>query len=140
MIKPVRSLLIALGLAASAVWSAAAELTLKPLGWELTGNTDPVLQDSVPASEAVLKFSFEVQGDTAERTLIGVWIAEDVGEAAPPNTEIIRAETTLAAEHKGVDFQISRPTNGWPLGQYRLEVWQGEKLLHTQKFQIAEGS
>ena len=35
-----------------------------------------------------------------------------------------------------VNTQLSKPTNGWPLGQYRVEIKLGDKLATTAKFVI----
>lgn len=67
-----------------------------------------------------------------------VWIAEDVGAAAPPNTKIDEKTVTLPASKIGWNgtFDLSRPTNGWPLGKYRAEIWFGDQLAKTLKFTI----
>lgn len=78
--------------------------------------------------------------DTIVRT---VWIAIDVGGAAPPNTKIIektaRAADDPLAKHAswwdGVFF-ITRPTNGWPIGKYRAEIYFNNKLIKTLPFTI----
>lgn len=65
-----------------------------------------------------------------------VWIAEDVGDAAPKNTKV--DETTLEvsdANQQGA-ASLSKPTNGWPVGKYRVEMYLGEKLAETVKFTI----
>jgi hypothetical protein len=66
----------------------------------------------------------------------GVWIAEDVGDAAPKNTVI--DEATLVAETATDEsaFSISKPTNGWPIGSYRVEIYVGDKLAETLPFTI----
>lgn len=66
----------------------------------------------------------------------GVWIAEDVGDAAPKNTVI--DEATLVAETATDEsaFSLSKPTNGWPIGSYRVEIYVGEKLAETLPFTI----
>lgn len=66
-----------------------------------------------------------------------VWIAEDVGTAAPKNTKIDEA-TVTATSDKGGTFSISKPDKGWPAGKYHLELYVGDKLAETLKFSISE--
>jgi hypothetical protein len=70
------------------------------------------------------------------------WIAEDVGKAAKPNTVIATLEKKVAdipdfgMKSYFVNTQLSKPTNGWPIGKYRVEVKLGDKLATTAKFAI----
>lgn len=68
----------------------------------------------------------------------GVWIAEDVGDVAPKDSKI--DEATLVAEtptdHSA--FSLSKPTNGWPIGKYRVEIYVNDKLAETLKFTISK--
>ena len=64
-----------------------------------------------------------------------VWIAEDVGSGAPPNYQL--AENAASGINEG-KFYISSPTNGWPIGKYRLEIYIGDKLLKQVPFTIKQ--
>ena len=66
----------------------------------------------------------------------GVWIADDVGEAAPKNTRIDEASVTAEKANEDGSFSISKPDKGWPVGKYRLELYVGERLAETLKFTI----
>ncbi len=68
-----------------------------------------------------------------------VWIAEDVGNVAPKNSKI--TEAFVAAEKSDDDgaFGLARPTDGWPVGKYRLEIYVGDKLAEALKFTIHAG-
>lgn len=75
-------------------------------------------------------------GLTTGEKLRGVWIAEDVGAAAPIETRI--DETTLTvtdAEQHGA-FSLTKPDKGWPVGKYRVEMYVGDQLAETVKFKI----
>ena len=82
---------------------------------------------------------FETKGVQNGDKLRGVWIAEDVGDAAPKETKV--DEKTLKAEGDTDDgvFSLSKPTNGWPVGKYRFEIYVGDKLTTTVKFTIDGG-
>src|SRR6202171_3547764 len=79
---------------------------------------------------------FKTNGVQDGDKLRSVWIAEDVGDAAPANTKI--DEKTLNAEGDTDDgvFSLSKPTKGWPVGKYRLEIYVGDELAKTVKFTI----
>jgi hypothetical protein len=70
------------------------------------------------------------------------WIAEDVGEAAPANTEIdtvVEKVDDVVPETRSytINSRLTRPTNGWPPGRYRVEVKRGDELVTTARFSIA---
>ncbi|OJT26694.1 hypothetical protein BO221_01280 [Archangium sp. Cb G35] len=73
----------------------------------------------------------------AGTTLTGSFIAEDVGSAAPKNF-VIDSATVTAADKMAATFTLGKPTSGWPIGQYRLEVKRGKKLVHVERFMIME--
>ncbi len=71
------------------------------------------------------------------------WIAEDVGEAAKPNTVVATLEKKVAdlpdfgVKNYVVHTELSKPTAGWPQGKYRVEIKLGEALVTTARFQVA---
>lgn len=75
-------------------------------------------------------------GLTTGDKLRGVWIAEDVGEATPKNTQIDETTLTVSKADQQGAFSLTKPTNGWPIGKYRVEMYLGEKLAETVKFTI----
>jgi hypothetical protein len=79
---------------------------------------------------------FSTKGLQEGDKLRGVWIGEDVGDVAPPNTKI--DEKTLNVEGDTDDgvFSLSKPTKGWPVGKYRLEIYVGDELVTKVKFAI----
>jgi hypothetical protein len=66
-----------------------------------------------------------------------VWIAEDVGEVAPPNYKVDETDATANGPEAFGTFTLSRPNKGWPLGKYRVELYAGDQLADTLKFTIA---
>ncbi|MCA9679580.1 MAG: hypothetical protein KC464_31400, partial [Myxococcales bacterium] len=69
------------------------------------------------------------------------WIAEDVGDAAPPNTVIATVEDKVEVVAPGtlnyvVNSQLTRPTSGWPVGTYRVEIKLGDRVATTAHFAI----
>jgi len=69
------------------------------------------------------------------------WIAEDVGQAAPPNTVIATVNEEVKDAVAGmknyvVNSHLTKPTNGWPIGKYRIEIAHGDKPVTTARFTI----
>jgi hypothetical protein len=74
-------------------------------------------------------------------TYVIQWIAEDVGSAAPANSAIATLEEHVKEVVPGtlnyvVNSQLTKPTNGWPVGKYRVEVKLGDKLATTARFAV----
>ena len=66
-----------------------------------------------------------------------VWIAEDVGEVAPPNYKVDETSMTADGPTAAGTFTLSRPNKGWPPGKYRVELYAGNQLADTLKFTVA---
>ncbi|HEY1552964.1 MAG TPA: hypothetical protein VGG28_34275 [Kofleriaceae bacterium] len=69
------------------------------------------------------------------------WIAEDVGQAAPPNTVIgtVNEPVTdlgFGVKSYQVDSKLTKPTSGWPVGKYRVEVKLDGTLVTTAHFKV----
>jgi hypothetical protein len=92
-----------------------------------------------PADIPKLYAMFKTKGAKDGDKIRGVWIADDVGDAAPPNTKI--DERILNAEGDTDDgvFSLGKPTNGWPVGKYRIEIYVNDKLATSVKFTINGG-
>nr|HEX4313008.1 hypothetical protein [Kofleriaceae bacterium] len=69
------------------------------------------------------------------------WIATDVGSAAPANHVIATTTHTVedlpaAANSYTVNGYLTKPTNGWPVGTYRVDIKLGDKLATSAQFAI----
>jgi hypothetical protein len=67
-----------------------------------------------------------------------VWIAEDVGEVAPPGYTIDEATTTATAPDSHGIFTLARPEEGWAPGAYRVEFYLDDALAETVKLKIGK--
>lgn len=79
----------------------------------------------------------DLQTGTAIRA---VWIAEDVGAVAPPNYKVDESILKVPEPDAAGTFTLGRPTNGWPVGKYRVEIHVGDELAETVKFTIGPKS
>jgi hypothetical protein len=66
----------------------------------------------------------------------GVLVAEDVGDVAPTNTKVFEKTLTLEKDTDDGDYYFSKPTKGWPVGKYRVEIYVNGNLAETTKFTI----
>ncbi len=100
------------------------------------GNTKPATSFAadVPKLFAFFRSTGTVKGDVFR----GVWIAEDVGAAAPPNTKIDEASLTADEDDFHGAISITKPTKGWPVGKYRVEIYVGDDLATTVQFAIGK--
>jgi hypothetical protein len=122
--------------ASAALLSAAVHITQAQLG---TGRTDdykivnPTTEfaSTTPAIFCV----WRADGLKIGAAMRGVWIAEDVGKVAPPNYKIDEAAVKTIVANEGY-FSLSKPTHGFPVGKYRLEIYSGADLVKTVPFTV----
>jgi hypothetical protein len=82
---------------------------------------------------------FRSTGTKTGDSLRGVWIAEDVGDAAAKETKIDEATLTASEDNFYGAFSLTKPTKGWPVGKYRVEIYLGDELATSTKFTISAG-
>ena len=83
---------------------------------------------------------FKTEGLKNGDKVRSVWIADDVGEAAPAETKINEKTITMDGDTNDGVFSLSQPTNGWPLGRYHIEVYVNDNLATKVKFEIKTAS
>jgi hypothetical protein len=54
---------------------------------------------------------------------------------APPNYQL--AEKSMSGVNEG-KFYVTRPTNGWPIGKYRLDIYIGGSVAKQIPFTIKQ--
>ena len=79
---------------------------------------------------------FKTEGLKNGDKVRSVWIADDVGEAAPAETKINEKTITMDGDTNDGVFSLSQLTNGWPLGRYHIEVYVNDNLATKVKFEI----
>ena len=69
-----------------------------------------------------------------------VWIAEDVGSAAPKESKIGENSFTASKPDETGAVSLSRPRSQvWPVGKYRTEIYIDKRLVRVLKFTITPG-
>jgi hypothetical protein len=98
------------------------------------GDTRPatVFPADTPQLSAFILTEGTEKGDKAR----GVWIAEDTNGTAPANYKIDEGTMTGDKDDFGGAFSLSKPNSGWPVGKYRVDVYIGDDLSGSTKFQI----
>jgi len=109
-----------------------AKLLLAALAREPTG--EPTSSFSTETPRIYLRWQSEALH--AGEKLRCIWIAEDVGEAAPSNYHVDEVSFTADGPHASGTFTLSKPKKGWPPGKYRAEIYLRDKLVETVPFTI----
>ena len=68
----------------------------------------------------------------------GVWIADDVGDAAPKGFKIDEKALTAEGDLFTGEFSLSKP-DGWPAGQYHIEIFVNDTMATKLKFTVKPG-
>lgn len=81
-----------------------------------------------------------IAGDCPAGTKVkGVWVSVDAIDV--PNYEIDAVELVFQEAGGGqAFFSLSRPDNGWPMGNYKLDIYIGDQLAQSAPFSIIAGT
>ena len=96
------------------------------------GEAKTTFPDDTPKLYALFKTKGAKTGDKIR----GVWIGEDVGDAAPKETKIYEKTVTAEGDTDDGEFSLSKPTNDWPVGKYRVDIYVNDELATSVKFSI----
>ena len=66
------------------------------------------------------------------------WIAEDVGDVVDRNFVVDQDETGVPSPTFSARFTISRPSDGWAAGKYRVDLFVDDVLRDTLGITIGE--
>ena len=88
----------------------------------------------IPVIHALIELS-----ELSPGTLIkGAWISVDAIDV--PNYVIDAAEVTVNQSEATVHFSVSRPNNGWPVGNYKIDIYLNGRLTTMADFSIGAGT
>jgi len=100
---------------------------------------DPKPTNAFAADTAKLYTFFRSTDTKAGDKIRSVWIADDVGEAAPKGTKIDEATLTADKDNFNGAFSMTKPDKGWPVGQYHVDIYDGDQLATSVTFSIIAG-
>jgi hypothetical protein len=140
-----RTLLLILVLAATgraADPAATHKPSPSPKGGKLLHVFVAAAKDGAPTKNFLsgnLKIYGLWKGDAlkAGDTVRAVWVAESFGYERK-DVKITEGKVTAYKRDDDGIFSLARPTGGWPIGSYRLELYVGDKLADTVRFTIEE--
>ena len=66
-----------------------------------------------------------------------VFVAENVADVSA-EYQVDESTTTAPAPNAGGSFTLTKPEGGWTPGNYRVEFFVDDELVHTAKFKIAK--
>lgn len=104
------------------------------LASELTGEATTQFPSKLPKIFA----RWQGNGLPAHAKIRAVWIADDVGDVAPAGYKISEAATTATGADSFGTFTLSRPTKGWPLGKYHLDLYVNDAAAVSAPFTISD--
>lgn len=103
-----------------------------------TGDADSKLAKEEFATDTPKIFLHVQLQDVANDTkLSAAWIAEKT-DAAPANYKIDSTELTANEGMDEATFTLSKPTAGWPAGDYRVDLSVNGKVAASGNFRIAK--
>ena len=103
---------------------------------EMAESDEADVTDAFPGDVAQVIGFFESTGSAKGDKVRGVFIATDTGGKAPADTKVAEDSITCPEDDCVGKFSLSKPTKGFPAGDYRLEIhWNGE-LVSTTEFTI----
>jgi len=120
-----------------AIAAGEGKITNAQLGTGVTANYEIVGPTTEFNPDTVKIYcAWKAEGLKSGTQVRGVWIAEDVGKAAPANYKIDQASFTSPGSTAQGSFALSKPNKGFPIGKYRLEIYVGSDLAKTVPFTI----
>jgi hypothetical protein len=100
------------------------------------GKPTTTFSSDVPDIYAFWKGEALAVGDKIEV----VWIAEDIGDAAPKETKILEGNVKVYKPDDEGAFSLSRPRGRvWPVGKYRVDLYINGTIAELMKFTIIPG-
>jgi hypothetical protein len=128
-----RIFILLIGVMSCAAFTRAGEVEVEAI---MTTSPEGKETTTFVADAPKVYATFKTKGAKEGDKIRGAWIADDVGDAAPAGTKI--DEKTLNAEGDTEDgvFSLSKPTNGWPVGKYHLEIYVNDELATKLQFTI----
>ena len=100
----------------------------------LTDDKDRKVEKTIFTPTTAKIYAVFTLADVPARTpLKCVWIAEKT-QVAPPNYKVDEVTLNVGGLITGGNCALSKPTNGWPVGDYRVDMYLGDQLAHTARF------
>lgn len=97
----------------------------------------PTSADVITRSTPTFYVAWRHPGMQQGEQIGGRLVAVDVGNVAPPGTEVVRVNFPVNQAGNAIGtFTFSAPNNGWPPGRYRVEGYRGATMFSALDFMI----
>lgn len=127
----VRSVVLAGMALSAAAWGGEASLSGLVLSDAKEGKAKSIFAPKTPK----IFLSGKMEDMPGGGKLKVVWIAEKT-KAAPPNSEIDSTQHTTPRGTVRATFALNAPTAGWPVGDYRVDLFLDGKLAGSHRFSV----
>lgn len=128
------------GCGSSTSGDAAAPASTEPKFTDIvmTDNEDekPPKTEFKPDTAKIWVF-FGLENVKTGSKIKGVWICEKAPDI-PPDFKIDEASVDIGMIDNMGNFSLSKPNNGWPVGDYRVELYVDDKKIHEHKFKVVK--
>jgi hypothetical protein len=128
-------LVFAIAQSASAQWFAVAAIS----GHQTEESVPTKSVYIIPPDTPEFYCAWMILGTKGGDKISGTLIAEDVGKVAPPNYEVMNAVYEVPkgkSDNAWGHFNFTKPTNGWPVGYYRVEIKKNGVLVAGAMFEV----
>ena len=103
-----------------------------------TADADSSLAKEVFATDtAKIYLKVELEDIEQDTKVSAAWIAEKT-DVAPPNYRIDSTDLTAKSGMNEATFSLSKPTAGWPVGDYRVDLSINGKVATSGNFRVAQ--
>ena len=96
---------------------------------------DPVDSFSPDTPQIFLSIGFK--GVAQGSKITATWIAVKV-DGASPGTKIASTDVSVGAGNDSADFSMTKPTKGWPIGDYRVDIELDGKAVNSGRFEVEQ--
>lgn len=94
-------------------------------------------QTELPRDSSAIYLSAGVTDEVKSGSKVTIsWIAVDTGGVAPANYKIDEASFDIGSLENHVNSSLSKPNNGFPVGQYEVILTVDGKQMETVDFSI----
>lgn len=95
----------------------------------------PVTSFAPDTAEFVLSADITDEVSSGSKVTV-TWVSVDTGGVAPPNYQIYASDFDVGMTDNRLDVALSKPTNGWPVGTYQVQLSVNGKVDQTIDFAV----
>ena len=117
----------------SIAFGAASEVKVEAF---VTNSPEGTAKTTFAPDTAKIYVMFKTKGAKAGDKFRGVLFADRAGHIAPENSKIIEGKLTLDGDTSDGGVSFSKPIDGWPIGEYHVEIYINDQLATKANFKV----